>query len=221
MGGLTEQVPKPLLEVAGKTFLEHKFDILPDDVDEILLVVGHLGDKVRERYGEEYKGKRILYVEQGELNGTADALWKTQHLLNGKFLVLMGDDIYAREDIDSCRKYDWALLAKYNPDMRQGGKLIKDEAGNLADIVEGTEHDGPGLISTNMFVLDTRLFQYHQMVPKGPGSHEFGLPQTVLAASRASGIPLAIVEATLWIQITSVEDLKNAESVLLGSSTPK
>ena len=34
MGVLTDSIPKPLLVVAGKTLLEHKFDILPDEVDE-------------------------------------------------------------------------------------------------------------------------------------------------------------------------------------------
>ena len=62
MGGLTERVPKSLLEVAGKTLLEHKFDILPDDVDEIIIVVGYLGDKIREWYGDGYHSKRIQYL---------------------------------------------------------------------------------------------------------------------------------------------------------------
>ena len=74
MGELTRVLPKPLLEVSGKTLLEHKFDVLPDDVDEIVLVVGYLGNKMRERYGNNYKEKKITYAEQGPMHGTAGAL---------------------------------------------------------------------------------------------------------------------------------------------------
>jgi hypothetical protein len=52
------------------------------------------------------------------------------------------------------------------------------------------------------------------MVPKSAGSSEFGLPQTVLAASKKSGIPFSIEYATFWFQISDPEDLKKAEAVI-------
>jgi len=101
MGALTESLPKPMLEVAGKTLLEHKFDALPDEVDEIIIVIGYLGGYIHDAYGGEYQGKRILYVEQENImGGTADALWQTKDILKDKFIVLMGDDLYYEKDLE-------------------------------------------------------------------------------------------------------------------------
>ncbi len=210
MGGLTATMPKPLLEVAGKTLLEHKLDILPDDIDEIVIVVGYRADEIKKRYGSSSRNKKITYVTQKNYaGGTADALWQCRAHLTGKFLVLMGDDIYSREDIDACRAYDWAILVQRVPDTSAGGKVIMNARHQVVDILEIND-GGEGIVNTNMFALDTRLFDF-QLIPKAPGSGELGLPQTVLAASKVSGIPLHVVEAVRWIQITNPEDLERAE----------
>lgn len=209
MGDLTERLPKPMLEVDGKTLLEHKFDALPEGVDEIIIITGYLGNTIRERFGESYKGRKMTYVEQANIvGGTADALWQAKDRLVGKFLVMMGDDIYAREDIDAVAAHEWALLIQRVPDTAVGGKVISDADGRIVDIIEGNS-GGEGGVSANLFALDTRIFE-HPQVPKAAGSEEMGLPQTVLAASQASGIPFNVVEATEWIQITNPDDLAMA-----------
>ena len=209
MGKLTEKTPKPMLAVDGKTLLEHKFDALPDDVDEIIVVVGYLAHVIKGTYGDSYKGKKVSYVTQENIvGGTADALWQAQPLLRDKFLVMMGDDIYAREDIEALRVYDWALMVQRVPDTAVGGRVVIDIDHTITDIIEGNS-GGEGAVSTNLFALDTRLFKY-PLVPKASGSGEMGLPQTVLAAAKEAKIPLHVVEATQWTQITNPEDLKRA-----------
>ncbi|HWO07466.1 MAG TPA: sugar phosphate nucleotidyltransferase [Candidatus Paceibacterota bacterium] len=215
MGELVEKVPKPMLEVAGKTLLEHKFDALPDDADEIILVVGYLADAVKNRFGGSYNGKKIAYVTQENIyGGTADALWQARDILREKFIVMMGDDIYAREDIEAIRVHDWALLVQRVPDTAVGGKVVTDLDNRIVDIIEGNE-GGEGVVSANMFALTSRIFDFPQ-VPKAAGSSEMGLPQTILAASKESGVPFDVVEATKWIQISNPDDLVRAE-VTLGS----
>ena len=213
MGDLVNECPKPMLEVAGKTLLEHKFAALPDDIEDIVIVVGYLGNVIKGRYGESYEGKHISYVTQENIiGGTADALWQARSLLKNSFLVLMGDDIYAREDIQAIRAFDWALLVQRVPDTSVGGRVIIDVDRNIIDIIEGNS-GGEGAVGTNMIALDTRIFDFPQM-PKAPNSTELGLPQTILAASKASHIPFHIVEATEWIQITNPDDIKKAEERL-------
>lgn len=216
MGPLTERLPKPMLEVAGKTLLEHKFDALPEDVHEIVIIVGYLKETIAAKFGDAYKGKKIIYVEQENIvGGTMDALLQAKQYLTEKFLVMMGDDIYTKEDIRAVLTHDWALLVQRVPDTKVGGRVIIDVDHHVTDIIENGE--GEGAVSTNMFALDPRIFDY-PAVPKKAGSEELGLPQTVVAASKASGIPLNVVEATRWIQITNPEDLASATKLLSTSS---
>jgi len=212
---LTESVPKPMLEVNGKPLLEYKFEALPDEIDEVILIVGYLGSVIQKHFGGSYAGKRIYYVEQEELNGTAGALWDAQEILKDRFLVMMGDDIYARADIDAviAPGDSWRLLTQQLPHMYRAGDVILGDDGSITDIIEGDMREEPGLASTNMFLLDTRVFSAPR-IPKQEGSLEFGLPQTVVTASKSLGIRFEPVFTDQWIQITAPKDLVYAAEIL-------
>ena len=70
MRPLTFHTPKQLLEVGGKPILVHIFENLPDEINEVILVVGYLGHKIREYFGDEFLGRKIAYVEQPAKLGT-------------------------------------------------------------------------------------------------------------------------------------------------------
>ncbi len=212
---LTGSVPKPMLDVSGKPLLEYKFEALPEEIDEVVLIIGYLGDVIRMHFGEGFAGKRIRYVEQADLDGTAGALWKARDVLHDRFLVIMGDDIYAQEDMAACIAPGdvWRLLTQQMPEMHRAGDVRLDESGMISEIVEGDRGNEPGLASTNMFLLDTRLFTA-PLVPKQPGSLEFGLPQTVVAAAHSLGIRFEPVFTDQWIQITAPKDLVYAAEIL-------
>lgn len=215
MGELTKNLPKPLLEVAGKTLLEHKFEALPSIIDEIIIVVGYLGDMIRERYGDEYRGKKITYVEQeNPVAGTMDALLKARSLLQEKFLVANGDNIYGASDMQKILSYDWATGVVKTASMKYGARVEVTPDDVVTDIIEWGEHDGSaGFQNINLYALDMRIFDFPP-VPKAPSSTEYGLPQTLVAASKQSGIPLHAMEASFWLQIKDLSGLQQAEEAL-------
>lgn len=216
MRELTESIPKPLLPLAGKPLIEYQFDALPDEVDEVIVVVGYLGSAIQQKFGGEWKGKRLLYIEQDTLDGTAGALWRAKDILKDRFVVLMADDIYAKEDVRrAADARNWILGVLSVEDMDGKGKVTTDKKGNIVEVVEDSH--GPGLVGTNLFAFDTRLFS-SKLVPKSRGNAEYGLPQTAIKASRELGIPFTVQESSEWIQISSPEDLREAEEKISHTS---
>jgi NDP-sugar pyrophosphorylase family protein len=214
MKDLTESLPKPMLQVHGRTLLEHKFDLLIGSVEEIILIVGYQASVIMDTYGELYKGMRIRYILQEELNGTMGALALAQAHLTDEFVVMMGDDIYCKADLTALSTCtDWGMVVFETPSMASGGRICVDATGVVTAIEEGDHTGEPGLMNTNMLKLDTRLFSF-PLVPKAVGSDEYGLPQTVVTASKQGGIPLACVLSKKWIQVTSPEDIIHAEHLL-------
>lgn len=208
MGKLTEDTPKPLLKVGGKTLLEHKFHYLPDEVDEVIVVVGYLKEKIKELLGNEHAGRKITYVEQKELLGTGHALSLCKGFLQGKFLVLNGDDLYAKEDLLEMLKHELSLMVWEMPADEPGRKVADVKiapSGALLDIVEGQPAKKGTLFNTGAYVLDERYFDY-PLQPAAPGRNEFGLPQTMLQMLK-DGHEISIVRATWWKPITCPEDL--------------
>ena len=215
MGALTADTPKGLLKVAGKTLLEHKFDALPEEVDEIVLIVGYLGEMIRGRFGNSYAGRSITYIPCPDpVGGTMYALAQAKDILKEKFLVMNGDNIYAKEDMKKVLEKEWATVVIKTDSMQHGAKVKVAQDGTVLDIIEWGGHDGgSGFTNINLYALDARIFDFPP-VPKATGSTELGLPQTILAASRTSGIPFYAVEGTSWLQIKDEESLKAAESQL-------
>ena len=54
---LTLTRPKVLLKVANKTLLEHNLDQLVGIVNEVIIVIGYLGEKIKEGMWKRYKEK--------------------------------------------------------------------------------------------------------------------------------------------------------------------
>jgi NDP-sugar pyrophosphorylase family protein len=97
---VTETVPKVLLEVAGKPFLEHQLTQLREHgAEEVVLCVGYLGEMIQERYGDgRAHGVRIRYSFDGpKLLGTGGAIRNALPLLGEAFFVMYGDS-YLRID---------------------------------------------------------------------------------------------------------------------------
>jgi NDP-sugar pyrophosphorylase family protein len=97
---VTETVPKVLLEVGGKPFLEHQLaQLRQQGVEHVVLCVGFLGDLIQERYGDgKSQGIRISYSFDGpKLLGTGGAIRKALPLLGEAFFVMYGDS-YLRID---------------------------------------------------------------------------------------------------------------------------
>ena len=98
----TQEVPKPMVDIEGKPFLEFKIESLKKyGIKDFILCVGHLGNIVEE-YFEDGKrlGVNISYsYEKDELLGTAGAIKNAENLINGDFIVTNGDT-YLDVDID-------------------------------------------------------------------------------------------------------------------------
>jgi N-acetyl-alpha-D-muramate 1-phosphate uridylyltransferase len=91
---LTEKIPKALVEVAGRPFLDHQLDLLKQNsITEVILCLGYLGEMIEQRYGDgEVLGVRIRYSFDGPiLLGTGGAIKRASTLLPDVFFVLYGD----------------------------------------------------------------------------------------------------------------------------------
>lgn len=206
----TLTTPKPMLPVAGRPILEWTMESLPANVDEVVLVVGYLKEKIAEHFGDSWQGRRVRYVEQTELRGTGHALTQCAPLLNGKFLVLNGDDLYGRDDIAAACRRDLAILAKPAESKGRYGAFRTDADGNVIGIIEGADVEPGGLVNAGLYVLDTRFFAY-PLVPIKDGA-EFGLPQTIV--TMAKDHPVSVVRAEFWCPIGYPEDLEKASAAL-------
>lgn len=207
MRPLTYKTPKGMLLIKGKPLLEWTLDFLPDEIDEVIIIVNYLADQIKNHFGDEWKGRKIKYVFQKELDGTGGAIHACRDLVKGKFLVVMGDDLYYKKDLENMMKEDLAVLAQEVDDPSRFGVLKTDEKGQLIEIIEKPKIEGKAFVSTNAFVLNKKFFDYDlvQITEK-----EFGLPQTLAVMAR--DYPVKVMKTTRWMAIGNPEDLEKAQT---------
>lgn len=211
MGKLTELLPKPLIPVCGKPALEHTLNSLPKTITEVVIVIGYLGNQIRSCFGDSFNDKKIVYIEQGELNGTGGAVYAAKEVIRGSFIVIHGDDLYLSNDLERlAASSDWAVLVTEVAELGSAGKAVIDKS-RVLDILEKESHSGgPGFANAGGYRLDERYFALPPVVR--PESTEIGLPQTLIQA--ASTIPIHPVMAGQIIRLTSPEDIPKAEAAL-------
>jgi len=209
MKDLTKSNNKNMLKVKGQPILRHKLSLLPKEVDEIIFVIGYRGEQIKKQFGDEYKGRKIKYVVQKRLNGTGGAIHRAKKLLKDRFLVIYGDDLYHKKDIEEIIKFDLAMLAKEVEDVTRFGILQVDKKRNLTSIIEKPKHSKNKLAFIGVLVLNKKFFKY-KLVPIS--DREFGLPQTVVVM--AKDFPVKVVEANHWHPIGCPEDIESAEKLI-------
>jgi NDP-sugar pyrophosphorylase family protein len=93
LGKATAVVPKAMLEVAGRPFIEHQLALLyRNGIRRVVLCLGHLGDQIERHLGTRAHGLELQYSYDGpELLGTGGALRQAAPLLGRLFWVMYGD----------------------------------------------------------------------------------------------------------------------------------
>lgn len=207
MGEMAKYVPKVLLEYKNKTLLEWKLGIMPENISEIVVVIGPYGNLIKDKFGKSYNGKKITYITENESKGTGFALWKAREVLEGKFLVMMGDDLYSKESLEKACESNWSITVKKVEREHEGSRIELDENGNLIGFLTADQYrekytDG-GFVFTGLYSIDTEIFDYPLVKMKT--KEEWGLPQTLLQVLPNKKIK--ILETDFWKQISKPEDL--------------
>lgn len=217
---LTDDKPKPMVELLGKPILEYVFAFLPKKVDEVVIVIGYRGDKIRTHFGDEWGGRKVTYVEQKVPKGTAHALFEARSSLkNEPFLVLPGDNVGELSAIDTRAPHQYAIFAYEHEEPGRFGVIeLNDDGATLKRIEEKPEHPSTNSISTGFMVLSPDIFKYELVLNERFG--EYFIPD-LLNQLLVSGETIEVLPQHFWISVDRPEDVSTAEDALKAYGLPR
>lgn len=214
---LTFARPKPLLPFFETTILENTLDNLVGLFPEVVIVVKFLQKQIREKIGDSYKGMKIHYFEQQGQPGTGGVISQVRSEYMPPFLVLNGDDIYARGDIENLMKHDRAaLISKTATQSRtlDGWRVSGDTLVSLG--AKDAEYDFG--VATGGYVLSEEYFSLPPVQLEG--KEEFGLPQTL--EQGVAKIPYdAVFVRDYWYPVGYAWDVLKVHDQFWGSRAEK
>jgi MurNAc alpha-1-phosphate uridylyltransferase len=133
----TLTVPKSMLEVAGRPFIEWQLERLAEaGLLDVVMCIAHLGESIRAHVGDGARfGVRVEWSEEGpKLLGTAGALRSALPLLAPTFLVTYGDSYLPFDyseplrTLDAHRDCDGVMAVYKNAGKWEPSNVLTDDA---------------------------------------------------------------------------------------------
>lgn len=90
---ITQEIPKPMVPVAGVPYLEHQLRVLAgQEIRDVLLLTGYLGGQISDYFGDGSRfGLQIRYSREPRPLGTGGAIRLAWPMLAETFLLIYGD----------------------------------------------------------------------------------------------------------------------------------
>ena len=136
---LTDEKPKCLLEVCGKTLLQRTVDaMISAGVKEFVVVTGYRAEMIREFLTVNYQLSIINYIDNVDFehNNNIFSLWLAMQKLHGQEVLLMDSDILCDPEAVRrvARKTNPALAMQQHELGEEEMKIVVDEAGRITEI---------------------------------------------------------------------------------------
>ncbi len=130
LGSITNNLPKPLVEINGKSILERQILFFNQmGINDIVIVTGYKRNKI--------KFKNIHYVVNNEYSATEQlfSLMKARDFFTGELIISYGDIIYNKRILNKIVSQESSFLLAVDPDWKQSYEERSDNPAMLADFV--------------------------------------------------------------------------------------
>ncbi|MFZ2072032.1 MAG: bifunctional sugar-1-phosphate nucleotidylyltransferase/acetyltransferase [Halobacteriota archaeon] len=214
MRPLTYERPKVMLPIAGKPILEHLLvEAKEAGLNDFIFVVGYHDETIRDYFGNGADWNvGIQYVTQKEQLGTADALRRTEHLVEDKILMLNGDTIVSAEDIKQVITGELTLGVIGVPNPEEYG-VVETEGERILRIHEKMREPPSNLINAGVYLLDENIFTALSKTVKSKRG-EFELTDSLQLLIN-EGISIVCKRIEHWIDVSYPWDLLVANEHLI------
>ncbi|MEL9989787.1 MAG: NDP-sugar synthase [Thermoproteus sp.] len=207
---LTNELPKPLLPIAGKPILVRQIEWLKSQgISDFILAVGYLRHKVFEALGDGRKlGVRIFYSVEEEPLGTAGALKNAEPYLEDDVFVATNGDIVTNLPIapllNALEKADVAIALV--PLRSPYGIVEFDESGYVTAFREKPVLEGY-FINAGVYAMRRDILK---VLPDRGNIEETTFP--ILAKQRR--LKAVLYRDVFWRSIDTMKDLEEVEKLL-------
>lgn len=150
----TFELPKVLLNVAGKPILGHILEkIISEGVTSATIVIGHMGDMIKSYVTSTYPTFRVHFVEQKEALGLGHAIYVARETVTAApVLIILGDTIFDVDLRPVLRSSHSTLGVKIVDDPRRFG-VAETNNGYITRLVEKPEKPNSKLAVVGLYFL--------------------------------------------------------------------
>lgn len=208
------ELPKPLVTVGSRVFLEYALDALVDaKVPTIYLATSYRSELFQRHFGDSYRNIPLVHCIEPEPLGTGGALRKC-FLVNGltNALVINGDTLF-KINLSDLVEFHFSRASLVTLALRS-----VTDASRYGAVTCGADHrilsfeekgvQKPGLINGGIYAINASAFGIQDLPEK------FSLETDFLQKFLLTLQPFGLISSGYFIDIGIPEDLQRARSEL-------
>jgi dTDP-glucose pyrophosphorylase len=225
MRDLTNELPKPMIQVRGKPILQHIIEGLrAAGVGEFLIIVGYRAEVVRQAFGDGARGGvRISYATQVVQNGTGKVVELARNFAGEDSFVLSYGDIIVDpsnyQRLVALEAETQAIVSvKHNEDVSQGGAVFVNERFELIDLREKPQPGEPTSpwYNAGVYTFRPSIFDFAARLQRSPRG-EFELTDAIRDLAHSGKKVQAIELRGDWADVRDPEILAKLNQAPAGS----
>ncbi|MBP5661951.1 MAG: NDP-sugar synthase, partial [Clostridia bacterium] len=222
---LTQEVPKPMIPVAGRPLLDYTLTLCAKHgITDIGMTLLFLPDQIRLHYGDgSAHGCRLTYFEETKPLGTAGSVKLAENQLDDVFVVLSGDALTTL-DLSKVLLYHRAVGAEATivlskkTDVRSFGVVLTDPSGKILSFLEKPEWEDTvaDTVNTGIYVLNKSVLE------KIPPDREFDFGKDLFPLLlREQTAMYGYIATEYWCDLGTPETYRQANEDVLSGLFPE
>lgn len=216
----TQEIPKCLLPVGEKTFLEYTLDnFAAAGFSEVVIVVGHGKEKVIDKIGTRYLGMKITYRFNDTYltTNTMRSIWNARDALSGGFVQCHGDLLFHKgvlKKVLASPVKDAVIVEGNQAHLDEDGNRVRLENGRVVEINKTMPLKNAAGHAWGMYKFSPESaasYFKHMAAFDLNGNEGFELPFRKALEEHSFGI--IDVEGLPFAEIDTLDDLARARTV--------
>jgi dTDP-glucose pyrophosphorylase len=221
MRELTNDLPKPMIEVRGKPVLQHIVEGLRDaGLRRFLVIVGYCADAVRNFFGDGSRYKiDIQYETQVVQDGTGRVVELARSFSRGEPFVLGYGDILVdpanyKRVVDLPDEVEAMVTVRHGEDVTKGGAVFVNQQMEVVDIREKPKSGEPTSpwYNAGLYAFRPGIFEFTAMLKPSPRG-EYELTDAIRELAQSGKIVRAIEMSGEWADVRDPEILAQLNQI--------
>lgn len=212
--------PKALIPLAGKNVISTIIDQLREaGINEIIFIVGYLGEKIQDYVKSKYPDLKAHYVHQVDRQGVGHAIRLTKNIVNGdEVFVVLGDTI-CEYDVKEVVSSPYSMIGvRKVDDPRDFGVAEIGEDGFIIHVVEKPQIPKSNMALVGLYKIreSEEMFQCLETnIKQGLRTHgEYSLTDALDCMIKA-GAKFKSFKVENWFDCGKKETLLESNATLL------
>ncbi|MFH1486884.1 MAG: NDP-sugar synthase [Chloroflexota bacterium] len=166
---LTNNVPKPMVPIVNRPFLEHMLAHLRGHgIEDVTLAICYLPDRIRSHFGDgEGFGVKLSYAVESSPRGTAGAVKNAEEHIKGTFFAFNGD-VFTDLDLSAMLAFHRKMKAKATialtpvEDPSAFGVVETDANGRVRAFIEKPKREEAttNMINAGTYILEPEVLDH-------------------------------------------------------------